>query len=167
MKICQYQWGGHSLPLSFIQVNTIPTMCTEFIHMSVSLFYAFLNLSINRLVNKNTKIQTTVAIKPWYTTGCEKSHPRAKIARRDSVEKVRGRKKLIYFSTICIASTGQHIPDLQRTHISDQNKTCTNLTKLNVLFCNRQLFSISGIKCKVWNKMWQSYFLLTDNRCAS
>lgn len=83
---------------SFIQVNTILTVCAKFIRMKVSLFYPLFNLSTKRVAIRNSTIQMSVAIKPMNTTGSVISRPRAKIPRRDSDAKVRGRRKLMYFS---------------------------------------------------------------------
>lgn len=62
---------------------------------------------------RNTVIQMSVAMKPIYTVGSPMSHPLARMQRIDSVERVKGRMKLIARTIVCIPSTGQMIPGIE------------------------------------------------------
>lgn len=59
---------------------------------------------------KNKTIQVIDEMKPRYTSGSNKFHPRVSMLLREVVAIVRGRMLLMYCSNIGIPSTGQMTP---------------------------------------------------------
>lgn len=70
-----------------------------------------MNFNTNILIVKNKIIQDAEDIKPKYTSGSVRFHPRVNILLSDVVAIVSGKMLLIYCNKIGIPSTGQITPE--------------------------------------------------------